>query len=94
MAEGDKNPNCQNEGSLSTEQMRQQAGSWSLAGDTGLRKHLEAFAKKLEAKSLELQSSLNLLERRIDATNTSIGKFINNTQIINVQKLRTNFSMS
>ena len=61
---------------LSTEQMRQQAGTWSLAGDAGLRKHLEAFAKRLEAKSLELQGSLSRLERRIDATNTSIGKLI------------------
>ena len=66
----------EDEGFLSTEQMRQQAGTWSLAGDAGLRKHLEAFAKRLEAKSLELQGSLSRLERRIDATNTSIGKLI------------------
>ena len=78
MAEGDKNPNAENEGSLSTEQMRQQAANWSLAGDTGLRKHLEAFAKRLEAKTLELQNSLNRLECRIDSTNTSIGKIHRN----------------
>ena len=76
MEKGDKNPSSENEGSLSTEQMRHQAGNWSLAGDAGLRKHLELFAKKVEAKSLELQKSLTNLERRIDATNTSIGKFL------------------
>ena len=74
MGEGDKNDiSPSNDGAMSTEQMRQQAGNWSLAGDAGLRKHLEVFANRLEVKSLELQNSLSRLERRIDATNTSIG---------------------
>ena len=70
------------EGRMSTDQMRQSAGDWSLANDTGLRKYLEGFANKLEAKSLKLQKALNELERRIDATNTSIGKF---AQIITIK---------
>ena len=74
MNEGDRNTiSAESEGVMSTEQMRQQAGNWSLAGDAGLRKHLEVFANRLEVKSLELQNSLSRLERRIDATNTSIG---------------------
>ena len=70
------------EGRMSTDQMRQSAGDWSLANDTGLRKYLEGFANKLEAKSLKLQKALNELERRIDTTNTSIGKF---AQIITIK---------
>ena len=74
MDEGDNNNiSLANDDVMSTEQIRQQAGDWSLAGDAGLRKHLEAFANRLEVKSVELQSSLSRLERRIDATNTSIG---------------------
>ena len=72
------------EGRMSTDQMRQSAGDWSLANDTGLRKYLEGFANKLEAKSLKLQKALHELERRIDATNTSIGKLAQ-IIVINIQ---------
>ena len=58
---------------MSTDQMRQQANSWSLAGDVGLRKYLESFAQNLEAKSLEFERGLSQLERRISTTHTSIG---------------------
>ena len=73
-SEGDRNAiSAEGEGVMSTEQMRQQAESWKLAQDAELRKHLEGFAKRLECKSQELHAILTRLDRRIDATNTSLG---------------------
>ena len=76
MSNGDtNNTSAKNDIVMSTEQMRQQASNWSLAGDSALRKYLERFAQNLENKSVQLQQSLTQLERRIDTTNTSLGIF-------------------
>ena len=47
----------------STDEMRQQCGNWTLAGDAGLLLHLQQFSAKLMAKTHEIEKSVHDLSR-------------------------------
>ena len=61
-----------------TEELRQDAAHWTLAGDVELRKHLEALANSIENKAKQLEQSLTNLETQLLATQTAVGKSLLN----------------
>ena len=57
-----------------TDDLRARAPSWTLADDVDLRRHLENLAESIESQAKGLQQSLDQLEHKLLATQTSIGE--------------------
>ncbi|XP_066598640.1 WASH complex subunit 2-like [Prorops nasuta] len=72
----------------STNEMREKRQDWSLAGDTGLLKHLQQFSENLMTKANKTQEALNTLTSQLNETSVFIDNITNtslalaNTQFI------------
>ena len=61
-------------GVKTTADLRVRAPAWTLADDVDLRRHLEGLAESIESQAKGLQQSLDQLEHKLLATQTSIGE--------------------
>ncbi|KAK3928446.1 WASH complex subunit 2 [Frankliniella fusca] len=76
------------ERSWSTDEMRQNAHSWNLAGDAGLLKHLQEFSQEVLARTHTTEKSLDVLNEEINTLTSELNNTNNkflclaNTQFV------------